>query len=429
LKGAFVEWARACLVPLSEGLDTFGEMIGDATVVALGEGVHCAAEPLEFRNRVLEHLARTKSFTAIAIESGLVESRAVHDYVRGGPGGTDAALSQGLSWNFDRLPQNRQLIEWLRNSNADPRQVRKLNFYGFDVAGSPGNPQANRGIDTSLVEAQRYLQRVDATQAGTFSDRFAPAIANLRPDRYGGLKEAQRDALTAAIADLIAIFKRKEAQFIERSSAQEYKWALRAAIGARQVDDWLRRIPPGWQSEKGSVDACASLFAAQMDVRDRAQVDNLEWILGEEGESAKILLFAHCGHLSNAPVQIAWLPAGAPRQQQVAGTYLRRRLGRRLLTIGHCFGMGSAGCDDVARTFEGAPADSLADIAGEVGVADYLLDLRRAPADIGSWLRQERAFGHEPHLFKTSVGQAFDVLFYTARIKPACRITAHSQTP
>jgi len=51
----------------------------------LSEGVHGAAEPLEFRNRVLQYLVEAKAFTAIAIESGIVESRTVHDYVRGGP--------------------------------------------------------------------------------------------------------------------------------------------------------------------------------------------------------------------------------------------------------------------------------------------------------------------------------------------------------
>src|SRR5687767_7224396 len=77
-----------------EDLAPLGEMIRDATVVALSEGVHGGAEPLEFRNRVLQYLVREKGFTAIAIESGIVEGRMVHDYVRGGPGDLASALSQ-----------------------------------------------------------------------------------------------------------------------------------------------------------------------------------------------------------------------------------------------------------------------------------------------------------------------------------------------
>ena len=58
-------------------------MIGDKPLVALSEGIHFAAEPLEFRNRVLQYPVERKGFTAIAIESGVVEGRVVYDYVHG----------------------------------------------------------------------------------------------------------------------------------------------------------------------------------------------------------------------------------------------------------------------------------------------------------------------------------------------------------
>jgi len=106
------EWAHDCAVPLVERFDSghldvepLGAMVGDAPVVALSEAAHLGAEPLEFRNRVLEYLVEDKGFTAIAIESGIVESRAVHDYVLGSRSELASVVAAGFSWTFDALPQ------------------------------------------------------------------------------------------------------------------------------------------------------------------------------------------------------------------------------------------------------------------------------------------------------------------------------------
>src|SRR5262245_40806494 len=106
-----MEWARRSLAPLSavsagppwDDLAPLGEMIGEATIVGLSEGVHFAAEPLEFRNRLFQYLVQRKGFTAIAIESGIIEGRIVHEYVRGASGELDAIVSQGITWGFDQL--------------------------------------------------------------------------------------------------------------------------------------------------------------------------------------------------------------------------------------------------------------------------------------------------------------------------------------
>jgi erythromycin esterase len=62
------------------------QMIGDAKIVGLSEGIHAGAEPLIFRNRVFKHLVERLGFNAIALESGIVESRLLNDYVTRGKG-------------------------------------------------------------------------------------------------------------------------------------------------------------------------------------------------------------------------------------------------------------------------------------------------------------------------------------------------------
>jgi len=59
-------------------------MIGNSRIVAVSEAVHAARQPLEFRNRLIKYLVEEMGFTAIALESGVVEGRLLNDYVRHG---------------------------------------------------------------------------------------------------------------------------------------------------------------------------------------------------------------------------------------------------------------------------------------------------------------------------------------------------------
>ena len=60
---------------------------------------------------------------------------------------------------------------------------------------------------------------------------------------YGELNESERDTLTAATADLVSLLERQRLAYIGKSSKDDFDWAERAAIGARQTDTWFRRMP------------------------------------------------------------------------------------------------------------------------------------------------------------------------------------------
>jgi erythromycin esterase len=437
----FLQWAKKYLVPLSriepgppwDDLAPLGKIVGTASVVALGEGVHGAAEPLEFRNRVFQYLVENKGFTAIAIESGIVEGRAVNEYVHGGPGDLSVVLAQGISWTMDRLPQNRELIRWLRHYNADPQHTRKLAFYGFDIPGSPCNPSANRGPETAIVDVLKYLARVDNAAAAGFHARLDSLIESLRCEpghtsdlpTYDQLTQIQRDTLTATIADLVTLLEREEAKYTASSTVGDYDWAYRAAIGARETDAYLRQIPVGWHARNESVTATseAALWSMSGNVRDRAQADNLEWIVGRERSSGGVLIFAHRGHLYTAPTKA---DASGRLQFEPLGTYLRRRFGSHLLTIVNLIGKGDIAvggyelCAGIEPLKQASP-DSLDGLVGEVGTPRFLLDLRKAPTGVAGWLDQEHELGRGGDIDILQVRKAFDVLFYLETVTPACR--------
>jgi hypothetical protein len=100
---AFSRWAAAHAVALttvepSEDLSDLlplKSMIGKARVVALGEPMHGAHEPLAFRNRLIRFLVEQVGFTAVALESGFTESINARSFVEGGDGDAETAAQTG----------------------------------------------------------------------------------------------------------------------------------------------------------------------------------------------------------------------------------------------------------------------------------------------------------------------------------------------
>jgi erythromycin esterase len=206
---------------------------------------------------------------------------------------------------------------------------------------------------------------------------------------------------------------------MRKSTTRDYTWAHRTAIAARQVDSWLRQIPIDWQPSPEPFtlpSPSAEFLSAAADVRDRAQVENLEWITNCEGPAGRILVFTHCYHLSAAPVRANWTKY---LKQEVMGTYLRRRVGARLVTVGNLVGAGAVTCDGVTAVLQSAPDESIDVMAHALGIPIFLLDLRTAPPAVAHWLEEQHTLGHGNDVLKLSVGSAFDILFYVASVTPA----------
>lgn len=427
----FLAWAGHSLHPLNSVAHPFAttgaeladlkplrSMIGNATVVSFGEGVHGGAQPLEFRNLLFRYLVENLGFTAIAIESGITESDGVNQYVLGGPGDISKVVDQGFSWAFNTYPQETSLIQWMRDYNADPHHSRKIQFYGFDIPGSPTNPDARRGLRTGLEDALQYLNRVDPKAAVELRHRISSILSMLDFDpesdatnQYSEITQANRDRLTAAIGDMISLFERREAAYTAASASRDYQWAYRSAIGARQTDELLRQVPVGWTKKDGMGwlnDASA--------VRDRAMADNVHWILSQAGPDAKILIFAHRFH-------IATVSPSEPRSSGTdafpsasLGTYLKQDYGKNLVTIGNLFSHDASDCK---KNNPPAPTKSMEGMLSNLNAPLFMLDLRTAPAKVANWLKQPQDLYDGSKATLSDVGKAFDIVFFSRQITPA----------
>lgn len=413
------EWVRSSLHPLDgvgmnapfEDLQPLRDLIGDRPVVAFGEGLHGAAEPLEFRNRLFRFLVEQLGFTAIAIESGNYEGFAVNDYVLGGPGTLAAVVDRGFSFGFNRLPQESALVQWMREYNADPRHVDKIQFFGFD---GPAGPAP---LNAALLDSLKYLERVDAPAAADLRRRVDGLVSKMNYERFGEprdqyaeLSQAQRDQLTGATVDLIALLRMREAAFTAATSAAEYQRAFRTALAAEQADAYLRRVPIGWTPAKGAAgmqDAVA--------ISDRLKADNIEWIRRQLGPQARILVFAHRGHIAPPPTQILF-QGRSFELPPMMGSYLQHWLGDDWVKIAHFFAQDDSAC---GIRNPPAAAGSFESHLAAANTPHFMLDLRKAPPGIAAWLDDRRQLYGPGPPNSYSIGRAFDAVVFTQRVTPA----------
>lgn len=306
--------------------------LGDAVeLLGFGEALHGGEEILLLRNRLFQHLVAAHGFSAIAIESSFPKARLVDEYIAGcGPTSYAAIQDAGFGHAFGVLDANRELVEWMRQVNADPSTGVKLRFYGFDIPGGTIGIASPRHVLLFVLDyfaalkpatGQQHLARIEAL-IGDDAEWENPA-GMLDPARaYGGTPAAS--ALRVATEDLISDLRSQAPELIGRSDAARYAEALHYAAMARQLLNFHAAMARPNHAER-------------LGVRDVLMADNLAYIMARERGRGKVLAFAHNSHLKRgmADWQIGpdlhrWWPAGA---------HIAQRFGSKYAVIGSAIGV------------------------------------------------------------------------------------------
>ena len=411
----FQRWAFTHVLPLRTvepgsdiaDMQQLAGVIGQARVVALGEPAHGAHEPLAFRNRLFQYLVAEQGFSAIAIESGLPESRAIHDFVNGGPGDVRRIVRANLSYNFGALEENVDLVEWMRAYNVNPEHQHKLRFYGVDL--SLGGPRGYTPTRASFDAALTYLAAVDQASAARERSALEPFLNRL--PSAASFTTTEHTRLHAATDDLVSLFASHHRTFVARTSEHEYAWGLRNAVVALQSANEFRVALPGPLS--GPI-LPGDWRAAE--ARDSAMAENVRWVLDQEGLAGRVLVFAHNAHVKTTRTEggIWNVFAHAPNSM---GARLRNGLGDRLLVI------GTSAAENPPALPRWTPDPGNLDRAlAEIGPPMFVLDLRLSRADgpATAWLAEPRTLrANFTTTLTVSTGRAFDVLFFVRTLSQA----------
>ena len=319
-----VDWILHEAIPFSldsspsfnASIDRVMAELGDSVkLLGLGEALHGGEDILMLRNRLFQRLVEKHGFSAIAMESSFPRARAVNEYVAGrGPASYDALREAGFSHGFGRLEANRELVEWMREYNAEGAHCVKLQFYGFDsptemmFSDSPAQVlhfvlDYLASIDSASKEEQRL--RIDLL-LGQDSDWENPA-AMMDPTKSIGLSPAAT-ALRIETEDLIAKLQMHRPELVAKSNELLYLEAMQYATLARQLLNYHAAL-----ARKSN-----NRIVQGLGLRDAMMADNLAYAVARERGRGKVLAFAHNSHLQRGKAEwqlgtdlLAWWPAGA----------------------------------------------------------------------------------------------------------------------
>ncbi|TMQ55703.1 MAG: erythromycin esterase family protein [Candidatus Eisenbacteria bacterium] len=275
--GAVVDWIRRTAQPCEsceprddhQDLASLRQIVGNAHVVALGEGTVGTREFVQLKHRIIEYLASEMGFSAVAIPANMPETRALNDYIQTGKGDPRALIS----WYWLKYwPLNTEemlaFVEWMRAYNASGRG-RPLQLVGFDMI-KPNLP-------TDVV--REYLRRVDPEWADSL-EALSRALTRARQTRAQSVSlQGDFPAVDAAGHHV------RLSGWIRTENVSDYAglWCRADAGDAMVVFNNMERQPVkgtrGWQRYALELDIPANadhvVFGAQMPGTGRAWFDSL----------------------------------------------------------------------------------------------------------------------------------------------------------
>lgn len=406
--GDISEWISENAIPLNtidlsddtSDLKQLQNIIGDARLIAFGEGTHDAHELWAFRNRLFAYLVEEMDVTAIAAETGLAQAHVTDAYVLGDSADRIAAARGVFSWSGSVFEENLALVDWMRAYNARPATKRKLRFYGLEMTGcmdADGQPLVGGALG--------YVETVDPARAEAMQKTFAPLLYGFNRQNARRLTVEEWNSLVVASQDLVSLFERRQVVWASVTGFAEFQRAYRKAIAVRQLTAHFRMRGEG---------------------RDIAAAKNLRWALEQEGPDGRLLVFAHNSHVAKWRLP----PKDDDDLHSTMGEFIANDLDNDLVVIGSLYDGGEARdllglFHPVNAVYEAPPAKpgSLNGVAASAGLPLFLLDLRRAgrspvARDWFSELREIRNLNVRAGYHRLDTLAAFDALFFVKALTP-----------
>jgi erythromycin esterase len=385
-----------------DDLQFLKEMMGDARVVSLGEATHGTREFFQMKHRILEFLVKEMDFNVFAIEATWPEANRLNDFVHTGEGDPEVLLSGLYFWTWN-TQEVLDMILWMRAHNQNPGDDPTVSFLGFDM----------QSAGMAIHNVIEYLEVVDPVGAAGASAHYACMIPFANGPRgsveFGAQHQNQsqdyRDACVKELEVVLNSLLAHREEYEAASSIPEFAMAERSARVVLQFEDMASARTQG--------------------ARDYYMAENAIWLLDQAGPDAKIVLWAHNGHVADNPNY---------GESVSMGYYLRREYQDDIVIAGFDFFQGGfravtylgyAGYGGVEDHFIG-PASTLSyeGYFHSAGMDRMILDTRgvnlETPAT--SWLagpRLIRSIGAvfspnnpDAYSYEVSIPSFYDLMIY-----------------
>jgi erythromycin esterase-like protein len=297
-------------------------LIGQRSVVALGESVHTSGGYSDAKVRIFRALVEDHGFRGFAIESPWVDATPVTSYVDTCSGSAFDAVTQGLFGVWANTAM-KHLVEWMCGWNqahpADP-----VHFFGFDTQEPWSDGGALKTFLTKAVASSSVSQHLktglsncDGADDGTADQYYA-----MHPTGTTTITAAEFMACTMGLDAIDAVLLAQGSVLAARTSTTELELAK---IHALSVRSWELESFHWYANPQGDMNIPASF-----DGRDHGMAQVFLRLRALRYPGKKIAIWAHNAHIRKHGDRVEGGWGGARNM----GSYLSEALADDYFTLG-----------------------------------------------------------------------------------------------
>lgn len=359
----------------SSDLNVLNRLIGESSVVALGENSHGSSEIYKMKERLIRYMAENMGFDIFSMEAYMPGAYQLNLFTQQGKSSPEKLIhDMGMwIWNTEEMLS---LVNWMKAYNGPEH---KITFTGFDMQ------SADKSVE--------YLELTfkNDTQASLLVGSIREAVKKVLS--YTSIGSLQCDPVIAARIehDLTQIEGRIEGLSYDGT-----------------VKEWLRQNV-----------TLLRQFAGQGPLiwRDRCMADNLLWIK-RQNPSSRIVIWAHNGHIE--------------KDRRKMGGILQESMGRDYVNFGFTFHNGQytalrRGQRELVHPAQQPYPGTLEYLLGKLGEPMFILDLkkmREQKSPVLQWI-DELWFRHvgvvkiDNEFTDRGVTDKFDYLIFIRKTTPS----------
>ncbi len=367
-----------------KNLEKLKQIIGNSRIIALGEGTHGTSEFFKMKDQIVRYTADEYKNVVFAIEANMPEAKRVNDYITTGVGDPKAALSGMYFWTWN-TQEVLDMIKWMRRYNISKKE--KIKFWGFDC----------QYPTIAIQNIKDFIKKYDVNYYDSLNIYY-----NVIPDIFPKLyrmneqeKISEASNWYRAAITVLSHLKINRSKYLEQDDSTDVDWIIQ---NARIVSQGAEINIPGKKS------------------RDEDMALNVEWIIDHSAKNAKIVLWAHNGHISKA--------------NYCMGNYLNHKYGNEFINLGFAFHSGKyTAYGDTGLgvyTTSNSEPGSVEWALHKTGMKRMILDLRKVSDSPDSkWLEQTLYFREigahamDNGFFPTIITDDFDVLIFFDKTTPS----------